>query len=181
MITKNLTEGSTVNSLDIGCGNRYSADVRVDLFRGSANVIASADKLPFIDGCFNKTICISVLEHVPHWHEALNEICRVTTKDITVEVPVNSNTLKTDIFRVLLPIPENIKLLVKMKERAKHNLWQFNPRVLVKVMGLHRFRAYHREVVQYYHGMPSRCWRINGAKPYPSLSCRGRKWIRASC
>lgn len=149
----------------MGCGHRFSADVRVDMFRGSANIIATADKLPFVDGAFNKAICISVLEHVPHWKEALTEICRVTKQDITVEVPVNSNTLKTDIFRILLPIPENIKLLCKMKERAMHNLWQFNPKVLSKVIRLHSFRASHREIVQYYHGMPSRCWRITGVKP----------------
>ena len=165
MTANNISGETRLNTLDVGCGNAYNADIRVDKFRGSANVIASADMLPFIDNVFDNTICISVLEHVPHWQEALTEICRVTKKNITVEVPVNSNTLKTDIFRVILPIPENIKLLLKMKERAKNNLWQFNPKVLARVIGLHRFSASHREIVQYYHGMPSRCWRVSGVKP----------------
>lgn len=83
--------------LDLGCGDGYFGsiafatppDVGMDL--GSKSVMdarrrkgtyqavvqASAENLPFANGCFGSVISNSVLEHIPQYQKAVQEIARV--------------------------------------------------------------------------------------------------------
>ena len=99
--------------LNVGCGLSSWGDVRVDLKRGSANILADAQHLPFKDQSFQEVHCISVLEHISSWSQALNEMLRVTKGKVLIEVPVNSDIRKTDVFRLLLPTPKNIRLFFR--------------------------------------------------------------------
>lgn len=71
--------------LDIGCGTSYEAHVRVDIERWStlyrrptmANVIASAEFLPFRDTSFNDVQLHHVIEHINNPIRAVREALRV--------------------------------------------------------------------------------------------------------
>lgn len=145
---------------NIGCGNDFWGDIRVDKDRGSGavNVLADAQALPFRDQCFQDVQCISVLEHVPDWRRALDELLRVSAYRVIMEVPVNSDLRKTEIFRLLLPTPLNLKLLFSTPRRARATYWQFEPNKLLKYFKPH-FKAEIFRVFQPYSGMLSRCWR----------------------
>ena len=83
-------------TLNAGCGCDSWGDVRIDiqsfsdLFykkKTSANLIASVEYLPFIDGIFEESRCYHVLEHVPDPYKCLDELKRVTSKKIIIRFP----------------------------------------------------------------------------------------------
>ncbi len=64
--------------LNVGCGGDPFGDVRVDMSRrGTANVIASAEYLPFANKSFLLVRCWHVLEHCKRPQRALDEAMRV--------------------------------------------------------------------------------------------------------
>jgi len=44
-------------------------------------VVGDFERLPFLDGSFEKAICLSAIHHVPDIPKAVREICRVLTSD----------------------------------------------------------------------------------------------------
>lgn len=153
--------------VNMGCGSDLWGDIRVDLKKGSANILADIEQLPFIDQAFSDVRSISVLEHISHWEKALRELLRVTRKRLILEVPVNSDIRKTDIFRLLLPTPKNIRLLFSIPERSRESQWQMNPITLMDVVLLAGFSCCCEKIFQFYCGMPSRCWRITAFRDDP--------------
>ena len=86
-------------TLNVGCGADTWGDVRVDIGnysetcgyggRTKANIIASAEQLPFQNCVFREARAHHVLEHIPNPQRALDELVRVS--DIAnVKVPVNN-------------------------------------------------------------------------------------------
>lgn len=145
---------------NIGCGDHLWGEIRIDRDRKAraANVLADAQALPFRDQTFHDVHCISVLEHIPNWRQALAEILRVAAYRVIIEVPVNSDLRKTEPFRLLLPTPGNLKLFLSTPERARATFWQFDPEKLIPYFSPN-FRCNCYKIMQPYHGMPSRCWR----------------------
>lgn len=152
--------------LNAGCGDNFWGDIRVDIDSKAkaATHIQDLVELDWPDCHFEETRCISVLEHIPDWKKAVAQICRVTNKRLIIEVPVNSDLRKTDVFRLLFPTPKNLKLFFNLKARASKTFWQFNPETLAKTVALHGFIASWELVFRWYAGMPSRCWRITGLR-----------------
>lgn len=147
---------------NMGCGQDLLGDIRLDLEKTeAANILGDIQQLPFKDECFSEVHCISVLEHVSDWKLALKELCRVTGHTLVIEVPVNSDLRKTDVFRLLLPTPRNIRLFFSIPERARQTKWQFDPYVLYYSLLNLGFFANWGKVIQFYAGMPSRCWRFS--------------------
>jgi len=146
---------------NLGCGDESWGEIRVDLRReSSANVLADIENLPFRDQVFVDVHCISVIEHIPGLYKALREILRVSRKRVILEVPVNSDIRKTDVFRLLFPTPRNIRLFFSIPERARETLWQIDPRIFYAYIKQLGFECEFDKVLQIYCGMPSRCWRF---------------------
>ena len=151
--------------LNVGCGSDFRGDVRLDIHKTeAANLLADAQFLPFRSRVFDLVFCISVLEHIPSWSQALQEILRVSRDSVLLEVPVNSDLRKTDVFRLLFPTLSNIRLFLKLPQRARETLWQMDPRILAKIIYHHGFDCICVKVFQWYAGMPSRCWRLAGIR-----------------
>lgn len=91
--------------LDVGCGDRWSGDVNVDLWVGESPhlgphrksinpknipnfVKADANSLPFKDKSFNRSVCSHLLEHEGIQPiKVIKELVRVTRKSFYIEVP----------------------------------------------------------------------------------------------
>lgn len=148
--------------LNVGCGSDFRGDVRLDIHRTeAANIVADAQFLPFKSRSFDMVFSLSVLEHISSWSQALQEMLRVSSEELLLEVPVNSDLRKTDAFRLLIPTPRNIRLFLNLPKRARETLWQMDPWILGKFIFAHGFECIHvKKVFQWYAGMPSRCWRI---------------------
>jgi len=149
-------------SLNAGCGNDFWGDVRMDVDPQAKARTHLMDicGMNFPDGSFEETKCISVLEHIPDWKRAIYELCRVTSGWLIIEVPVNSNLLLTDLFRILIPTPGNIRLWKNRKERAAETFHQFNPEEICQEIKQHGFKVRWKKVFQIYHSYPSRCYRF---------------------
>ena len=91
-----------MTTINVGCGSDSWGDVKLDCARApkeyyltnnqsSANIIADARHLPFIDKCFSELRAFHVLEHIKDWEKALKEWCRVANK-VKIRVPTNSNS-----------------------------------------------------------------------------------------
>ena len=65
-----------------------SADINIDVMRvPHVNVIADVQHLPFINRAFEQVYCFHVLEHVKNPARALNELVRVCSRIVELEVP----------------------------------------------------------------------------------------------
>jgi len=148
--------------LNAGCGDDAWGDVRIDKDPKARALTHVMDVccIDFPDDYFRESRCISVLEHVKDWRKAVSELCRVTEGRLIIEVPVFSNVLVTDVFRLLLPTPENIRLFKNRRERAKETFHQFKPQVVKAEIEQHGFNVEYGMVFQIYHSFPSRCWRF---------------------
>jgi SAM-dependent methyltransferase len=86
--------------LDVGCGVNPRGDVNVDFVRGGdygqyrtrADVIASAESLPFRDESFDCVHFHGLLHHLRNPESGWKEILRVT-RDIVVGVEPNYNLI----------------------------------------------------------------------------------------
>jgi len=64
--------------LDLGCGGQIYGDVRVDKYRGAANVIADVEEtLPFRDEVFETVYSRFLFEHLKNPGFVLGEMVRV--------------------------------------------------------------------------------------------------------
>ena len=86
--------------LDVGCGRTMLADIRLDLYRvtpellldrqtcvTTANIIGDACHLPFRSDVFDEVICYHQLEHVDDPIKELRELIRVSKNRIHIKVP----------------------------------------------------------------------------------------------
>lgn len=128
---RGLIVGWAVNGdrlLDIGCreaalksylgdGIRYTGidiaadpEVRVD-------VVGDVEEgLPFRNGSFEHVVVLDVLEHVDTWDSALDEILRVSSRQVVIMVPNLGHLL----FR--------LRFLVRGRLTGKYDLWYDGPR-----------------------------------------------------
>lgn len=144
-------------TINIGCGSNTWGDVRLDYSKRpkeyylnskpSANLIADAQQLPFVDKCFSELRALHVLEHVRDWKKALKEWCRVSLK-VTIRFPTNSNVAvifikcllqDLDLHQVNL-IPHNLKSMLRLKEQSNEHLWQIEPRRIMDEIKFHGFK-----------------------------------------
>jgi SAM-dependent methyltransferase len=147
--------------INLGCGSDSWGDIRVDIKRGSANILADLQALPFKDQIFDDARSISVIEHIPDWRKALLEMLRITKKRLILEFPVNSDIRFTDPWRILFPSPHNIRLFLTIPERARETLWQMDPDIVKEEIWENGdFFSIREKIFQIYAGVPSRCWRI---------------------
>jgi SAM-dependent methyltransferase len=145
----------------LGCGSDPWGDVRVDIQRGSANILCDIQYLPFRNMVFDDVRSISVLEHVRSWRKGLREMLRVTKQRLILEVPINSDIRITDPWRILFPTPNNIKLFFSIPRRARETLWQMDPDVLrEEIWEFGDYLSIKEKIFHVYAGVPSRCWRI---------------------
>jgi len=148
--------------LNAGCGKNTWGDIRIDIdpkVKGLTHVMDIC-KMTFHDKYFDETRCISVLEHIRDWRKAIKELCRVTKGSLLIEVPVNSNILITDIFRILIPSPRNIMLFLTRKKRNEETFHQFDPEIIKKEIEDQGFKVKYGKIFQIYESYPSRCWRL---------------------
>lgn len=148
---------------NMGCGASSWGEIRIDKDPSSsaATHIMDLEDLSFFeDQCFDDVRCISVLEHIQNWRKALLEMLRVTRGRIILEVPINSNIIHTDAWRILFPSKENLKLFLSIPRRARETLWQMDPWILWKIILDQGFQVNVEKIFQLYAGVPSRCWRI---------------------
>lgn len=153
-------------TLNAGCGDSLWGDIRIDIDPDSKGQTHRMDicEIDFPDDTFEVTRCISVLEHIPNWQKAVSELCRVTRSELIIEVPVNSNILLTDLFRLFIPTPKNIKLFFNRKERNEETFHQFDPKDIANELIMHDFYVKYQRIFQIYHSYPSRCWRFTCCK-----------------
>jgi len=145
-------------TINIGCGSDVWGDVRLDYTRrpkeyylassqSSANLIADAQHLPFIDKCFSELRAYFVLEHIRDWKQALNEWSRVA-KRVKIRFPTNSNiaiiVLKSvfqnvDLSQINHLLLGNLKSLVRLREQCMGHLWQIEPKKVIDDLISHGF------------------------------------------
>ena len=115
--------GETI--LDLGCGegqdvkiilpygvNYIGLDISLGMIEkakeqfGSKNkikfLVGNANKLPFKDETFEKILCSEVIEHIPDYKKALNEIGRVLKKEGTLVLSTPNQNSLYGLQRVLL-------------------------------------------------------------------------------
>lgn len=142
--------------LNVGCGADTWGNVRLDVSRkywmargkSSANILADAQHLPFRNKSFGELRAHEVLEHLPYWRLALSEFCRVSKK-ISITVPVDSFLPRNDWMILFLPTPTYLRFLVRLPQRAKEHLWQFNVNVLESLLKKAGFSHVETEVINY--------------------------------
>jgi SAM-dependent methyltransferase len=110
-----LDRSNATNVLDVGSGvhglSTYrpgtvvQTDLRFDAGdplppgRGTAvYVAASADRLPFVDACFDFVVSLDLMEHLPlaARRPVLAELCRVARRGVIVGFPSGSTAERTD-------------------------------------------------------------------------------------
>lgn len=152
--------------LNVGCGSDSWGDIRLDVSKdhwmtmgkSSANLIADAQCLPFRDKCFDELQAYQVLEHIRDWKKALCECCRVAKK-ISISVPVDSY-MPRNYINWFLPTLTNLKYMLKLAivrpryilklhQRTKEHLWQFNIKVLTSMIRKHGFHNVHVNITYY--------------------------------
>lgn len=138
-------------TINIGCGSDTWGDIRLDYAKkpkeyyltgeSSANLIADAQHLPFMDKCFSELRAFHVLEHIRNWKKALKEWCRVSVK-VRIKVPTNSNSAiifmksllqNIDLYQINR-IPKNFKSMLRLKEQYNEHLWQIEPKGVVSMI-----------------------------------------------
>jgi len=139
-----------MTTINIGCGSDGWGDVKLDYTRApkeyylvnnksSANLLADAQHLPFIDKCFSELRAYHVLEHIRDWEAAIKEWCRIA-KRVKIRVPTDSNSAviclknffqNVDLGQVNFLLLNNLKSLMKLREQAIEHLWQIDPRKVV--------------------------------------------------
>ena len=78
--------------LDVGCGGRPRGDINVDTDPNSdANIIASAEHLPFRDNSFDAVLFRGLLHHLKDPEAACREMTRVVRTVIIGEEPSKFN------------------------------------------------------------------------------------------
>jgi ubiquinone/menaquinone biosynthesis C-methylase UbiE len=106
--------GEVNTILDVGCGNGVFTNllepkrlkIGLDMSRIAMEHItaprlqADASLLPFAEHSFDASLCMEMLEHVPHaiYQSVLNELARVTREYILISVPYNEE-LKYNIVK----------------------------------------------------------------------------------
>lgn len=116
------------NCLDIGCASGYMVSqianlfplanyTGIDIYDKAINYarktypnidfeIASADKLPFLNGAFEIILFYETIEHVENPQECLKEISRVLKRNGTLILTMDSGSL---LFRLVWLVWENTK------------------------------------------------------------------------
>lgn len=102
--------------VDIGLGG--SPDIEFDLESGP---------LPFEDGSFDTVLCLDVLEHLENTHEAFDDLCRITSKNLIISLPNPWyqvwNAMQGKIYKEDQPIVHYGLPLERQDDRHK---WFFN-------------------------------------------------------
>jgi len=153
--------------LNVGCGEDFWGDVRLDIRKtGASNIIAAAEHLPFKDDSFEATRAYQLLEHLENWREAIKEICRVTRDKLDITVPINSDLAKTDWILLFFPVPKNIKALRELPKRRKEHIWQFKKGDIDDAISREGFKGkvttIRRNIWNKF--IPSRCYRVVGIR-----------------
>lgn len=135
-------------NLNVGCGSDSWGDVRVDIAKQyhrkktAANVVASAEALPFKDKCFMKLRASHVLEHLLHWKAAVQEWCRVTDAEVEIEVPLDAGFVKREIYHEILSLsPKVLYELYLLPQRRREHLWKFTQKAVVHEVEKYGFVA----------------------------------------
>jgi SAM-dependent methyltransferase len=138
------SENATANrgfyfrSLNVGCGSDLWGDVRIDIslnflmLHCKPTVIASAQNLPFRDGCFEDVKCSHVLEHLENPFEALDELLRVAKKAIFLSFPTEYDVLPWIVVSIF-PIPDfsTLRMALLTRKRRLH-VWLVSPKSVIQ-------------------------------------------------
>lgn len=135
-------------NLNVGCGYDEWGDVRLDISRFyhrrkvKLNVCGDAQNLPFRDKAFEKTKALHILEHLPNWKATIREWCRVTSKEVEIEVPVDPGFVNRQIYTEILSLTirslYNLRILPR---RRREHLWKFKPQVIASELKKQGFEA----------------------------------------
>jgi len=93
-----------VKTLDVGCGDRPTGDVNLDLFyygRGKNYVIGEAHHLPFGNRVFEKVYCSNALEHFANPLAFFKEARRVSNGWLQCIYPTDSMIKKKTVHNLL--------------------------------------------------------------------------------
>lgn len=91
-----IAVGAELARSKIGCAHKKALDKR-----GLHFIVSTATDLPFKSGTFDLVIVTEVLEHVPDYAKAIEEVKRVSKRAILISLPGNI-TLPVKIARFLL-------------------------------------------------------------------------------
>ena len=82
--------------LNLGCGNDFRGDIRIDLKpnKAAVNLVADAHYLPLREKTIRSTLCKSVLEHVESPYKVMIEIKRITRGNIIIITPNIYNLIR---------------------------------------------------------------------------------------
>ena len=129
-----------MKSLNVGCGSAPWGDVRVDVafsfithhFRPT--VLADASHLPFKDGVFEVVKASHLLEHLRNPFRALEEILRVTTKEIVLKFPTEYDVLPYFVSNILPILSFSSLRWTYLTRKKRLHLWVVNPKVIIEYL-----------------------------------------------
>ncbi len=133
-----------MDSLDIGCGNTKEGNIGIDLCRNTqANIIASAQALPFKAETFDACQINMCLEHVDNPYIALLEIRRVLKHkgSFCTEVPCDSKLTLYQLKQILL-LRWNHAYQVYRSIKGGDHKWQYTRKgtsLLLEKLGYKKF------------------------------------------
>lgn len=137
--------GDYILKLNVGCSTDLWGDVRLDITslylksKSSANIYADAQNMPFMDKAFEETKAWNILEHLPNWRCAIKEWCRVTSEKIQILVLIDAGFKKQELIAELFSL--NFLYIVKLPNRRREHLWQFNSQSIIRELEKKWFRS----------------------------------------
>jgi hypothetical protein len=127
-------------TLNLGCGNDNWGDCRVDSSynfltnKNKPTILADAQHLPFKDASFRSIKSNHLLEHLSNPFEALKEMNRVTTEELKLAFPVETDVWPFIISR-LLPLPHLRECYFACETRRKRlHIWIINPKMVLRYL-----------------------------------------------
>ena len=133
-----------MNSLDIGCGKNKQGSIGIDLSRNTqADIIASAQALPFKTETFDACQINMCLEHVDNPYMALLEVQRVLKHkgSFCAEVPCDSKLTFYQLKQILM-LRWNHAYQVYQSIKSGDHKWQYSHKgtsMLLQKLGYRTF------------------------------------------
>jgi len=117
--------------LDLGCGylpdhRRYAFgeySIGIDIHVGNADILASAEHLPFKKGVFDFVYCMNLLEHLENPFRTLKEIREVMRDkgEILIIIPIYCNPVFDELIKFFVGFPFRVPMTLKRIKRWREH------------------------------------------------------------
>lgn len=117
-----MSWGTVFNVLDVGCGfldnerlHKRREGIGIDIHSGKADVLASAEYLPFKENIFKVIHVRNLLEHLKEPMRCLSDVSRVAKDscEITITIPIIANIFYQELISMFTEFPFGLFLTIR--------------------------------------------------------------------